>query len=266
MNELAQQIAPVRMTGNYGGEVLRQVRAFKPVSVRPDLFSSDVTSSLEQARETYRGLLDVHPLSFAVFRQAPWHHYGLMALEQTQVSLRSPFLDNDFVRTVFRSPKSALTSNDVSLRLIADGDPNMIRIRTDRGLAGNSPGILAAATVGWLEFTFKAEYAYDYGMPQWVAQVDHILSPLHLERLFLGRHKFYHFRYWYREALAGYVRDMLLDSRSLSRPYLQRKTLEAIVQGHLKGDRNYTVEFHKALTLELQHRLFLDGSTRKAAA
>jgi len=38
------------------------------------------------------------------------------------------------------------------------------------------------------EFTVKSEYAYDYGMPQWLARIDHILAPLHLEELFLGRH------------------------------------------------------------------------------
>jgi asparagine synthase (glutamine-hydrolysing) len=118
---------------------------------------------------------------------------------------------------------------------------------------------VAAATRGYLEFTFKAEYAYDYGMPQWVAQVDHAFSPLHLERLFLGRHKFYHFRVWYRDALAAYVREMLLDSKSLSRPYLERKGVEEIVNGHLKGDRNYTTAIHKLLSLELIHRLFLDS-------
>ena len=31
VNEKAREIAPVRMTGNYGGEVLRRVRAFKPI-------------------------------------------------------------------------------------------------------------------------------------------------------------------------------------------------------------------------------------------
>jgi asparagine synthase (glutamine-hydrolysing) len=111
---------------------------------------------------------------------------------------------------------------------------------------------------GFLEFTFKAEYAYDYGMPQWVAQVDHLFSPLHLERLFLGRHKFLHYRVWYRDALAGYVREILLDPLTLSRPYLERKTLETIVNGHLRGDRNYTTAIHKMLSLELLHRLFFD--------
>jgi hypothetical protein len=30
------------------------------------------------------------------------------------------------------------------------------------------------------------------------------------------------------------------------------------VESHLRGDRNYTTEIHKVLTLELLHRLFLD--------
>ena len=33
-----------------------------------------------------------------------------------------------------------------------------------------------------------------------------------------------------------------------------------MVRGHLKGDRNYTFEIHKVLTLELLHRLFLDAN------
>ena len=52
---------------------------------------------------------------------------------------------------------------------------------------------------------------------------------------------------------------MLLDPRSLGRPYVNRRTVEAIVHGHIKGNRNYTNEIHKLLTLELVHRLFSDA-------
>jgi hypothetical protein len=52
---------------------------------------------------------------------------------------------------------------------------------------------------------------------------------------------------------------MLLDPRSLSRPYIEAKGLQTIVRGHLVGHRNYTTELHKLLTLELLHRLFLDN-------
>ncbi len=259
VNERAAQIAPVRMTGNYGGEVLRRVRAFKPVEPPSGLFSQGFLPHIHAAKETYAGLLRGHALSFAVFRQAPWHHYGLLALEQTQLSLRSPFLDNELVRTTYRAPASALCSNEVSLRLIADGDAVLRGIRTDIGQGGNNGRLTAKVSRMLLEFTFKAEYAYDYGMPQWVAQIDHAFSGLHFEKLFLGRHKFYHFRVWYRDALSKYIQDMLLDPRTLSRPYLERKQLEAMVHGHLNGDRNYTLGIHKVLTLELVHRLFLDS-------
>lgn len=259
VNERAAKIAPVRMTGNYGGEVLRRVRAFKPVDPEPGLFHSSFHPHLDRARETYDALLELHPLSFAVFRQAPWHHYGLLSLEQSQLSLRSPFLDNDFVRTVFRAPRLSLASDEISLRLIADGNPELLRIRTDRGLAGSLPAWSAAAQRAYLSFTFKAEYAYDYGMPQAVVRADRALSRLHLERLFLGRHKFYHFRIWYRDALSSYIREMLLDPRSLARPYLEPNALEAIVRAHLEGKQNHTTTIHKMLTLEHLHRLFIDA-------
>ena len=259
VNERAAKIAPVRITGNYGGEVLRRVRAFKPVDTVPGLFHPDFASYIERAKETYGCIVQVHPLSFAVFRQAPWHHYGLLSLEQSQLTLRSPFLDNEFVGTVFCAPPAAVASDDISLRLIADGNPELLRMRTDRGLAGSLPAWPADLRRKYLDLTFKAEYAYDYGMPQSVARADHALARLHLERLFLGRHKFYHYRIWYRDLLAGYLREMLLDSRTLSRPYIQRRVLEDVVEGHTSGRRNYTTALHKILTLEHLHRLFADS-------
>ena len=258
LNERARKIAPVRMTGNYGGEVLRHVRTFKPEERVLGLFQPEFVSLLHKARETYASVVQGPPVSLAVFKQNPWNHYGILAVEESQLSLRSPFLDNDLIRTVFRAPDSAFIGNEDSLRLIADGKKELLRIPTDRGLAGERGRFSEAAHRGVLEFLFKAEYAYDMGMPQSVAKIDHTLSAFHLERLFLGRHKVFHFRLWYRDALAEYVRDMMLDPRSLSRPYVERKGVEAVVRGHLKGDRNYTTDIHKLLALELTHRLFLD--------
>lgn len=108
------------------------------------------------------------------------------------------------------------------------------------------------------EFTVRAEYAYDYGMPQWLARVDHALAALRLERLFLGRHKFYHFRTWYKHALAPYVKEVLLDRRALQRSFFRPDVLERLVQDHVSGRGNHTLEIHRALTLELVHRELLD--------
>jgi asparagine synthase (glutamine-hydrolysing) len=261
-NELAAKIAPIRMTGNYGSEILRRLRAFKPSNVSTELFEPEFLASISAAKETYNGVCQGHAVTFTAFRQAPWYQYGLLSLEQTQVFVRSPFLDNDVVRTAFRAPKSEISKtdifedNDECGRLIADGNATLYRIPTDRGLGG-AGGWAVPIRRGLMEFSFKAEYAYDYGMPQWLARVDHVFAPLHLEYLFLGRHKFCHYRVWYRDALSNYVREMLLDERSLSRPYLRRRAVEMMVTHHLKGDRNYTTEITKLLTLELMHSLFL---------
>jgi len=256
-HEQARRIAPVRMTGNYGGEVLRRVWAFKPRAPIAGLFAPEVSPYFHQAIETYnveRG----RSLSKAILHQMALHIYGQLALAQSQLSLRSPYLDNDLVRTVLRGPESTSKTNDMCSRLVMEGDPRLGQIPFDQeqGKRGFK-GVLDRRALG---FFFKAEYAYDTGMPQWLARLDHVLSGLHIERLLLGRHKWYHFRIWYRDALARYIREMLLDRKALARSYVSAHQLEAMVTGHTKGYGNYTNEIHKALSLELFHRLFIDPS------
>lgn len=261
VQEKVRQIAPVRISGNYGSEILRGLVGFKPARFAADMFDPELQAQMETSKATFAQTWPRHPVSRVAFQQTRMR--AVDALEHTQVAVRSPYLDNDVVRAAFRAPdlriakSDIFADNDICNRLIADGNRGLRDIRTDRGLAGR-PGWRTTAAKWMLEFTFKAEYAYDYGMPQWLARIDHTLSPLRLERLFLGRHKFAHFRTWYRGPLSGYVGEMLLDSRTLSRPYLQRNTIETIVHRHLKGDYNYTSEIHLLLTLELIHRLFVD--------
>jgi len=258
-NEMARQIAPVRMVGTFGSEIIRGAVMFKPTMPAADVFRPEVIAEVSRAAATYRDQLRGHRTTMVAFRQPAAYHFGVLMLEQSQLTLRSPYLDNEIVRTVFRAPKVE-QGEDVRLRLIRDGSPALARLRTDRGLGGPNR-IAAAIRRGHLEFTFKAEYAYDYGMPQWVAKADHAFAPLHLERLWMGRHKLFHFRWWYRTILAKYVQEILLDPRTLGRPYLERSGVEAVVRGHLKGNRNYTTEIHRLLSLELLHRLFLDAKS-----
>ncbi len=258
LHERAREIAPVRVTGLYGGEILRRVRTFKPEQPASGLFVPEVLQCVQDATKTFEEAVGGHPLTFAAFKQQPWHLCGIWTMEQTQLSVRTPFLDNDFVKTVYRAPQSAITGNGASLRLIADGKRDLLRIPTDRGLAGNSGLLTETARRGFLEFLFKAEYAYDVGMPQSAARIDHAFSALHFERLFLGRHKIFHFRLWYRDALARYVKEVLLDPRTLSRPIFARKGIETIVRAHLKGNQNYTKQINQVLSLELLHRTLVD--------
>ncbi len=265
VSEKARQIAPSKVVGTYGSEILRHAVMFKPMLPAGGLFRGDLVPSIRQASETYAEMRRCHPVTFAAFRQSPWYHHGVLALEQTQLTVRSPFLDNDFVAAAYCAPAAMLPSEDVRLRLIGDGSLALRRLSSDRGVGGTLGPMSSALARAYFEFTFKAEYACDYGMPQWAALMNSWVAPLHLERIFLGRHKFLHYRVWYRDALARYVQEILLDPRTLSRPFLSGKNVEAMVKGHVRGARNSTTAIHKLLTTELLFRRFFDAQSNESS-
>ncbi|HSS98931.1 MAG TPA: hypothetical protein VLK33_17975, partial [Terriglobales bacterium] len=200
-----------------------------------------------------------HRLSFTAFKQAPWYMTGKFSLERSQLTLRSPYFDNDLVALSFQTPKQLL-NNQPALQLIADGNTKLGTLGTDRALKSKTIPGLTSILHGYQEFTFKAEYAYDYRMPQWLAKIDHLFAWLHLEKLFVGRHKFYNFRIWYRDQLAPRLKEILLDPDARSRSYLRPGALEKIIADHTSGRRNYALEIHKALTLEFIQRKLIEES------
>jgi asparagine synthase (glutamine-hydrolysing) len=177
VNELARQIAPVRMTGNYGDQILRHLLVFRPVAPTAGLYSPEFLTQVALAGETYARITQGHALTFVAFRQAPWHYHGLLALESSQLTMRTPFVDNELVRALFRAPASTLANNDLRVRLIEDGSPDLRKIRTDLGFAGGGGRLAEEMSRRFHRFTMSTEYAYDYGMPQWLAQIDHRRQP-----------------------------------------------------------------------------------------
>src|SRR5207245_5996703 len=121
------------------------------------------------------------------------------------IVIRTPYFDNDLVALAFQAPPEML-GIEAALRLIAEANPALRALGTDRAKRLNAIPGLTFARNQWQEFTFKAEYAYDSGMPQWLARIDHLFAPFRFERLFLGRHKPHRFRVWYRDPLSAYVR------------------------------------------------------------
>src|SRR5438477_770233 len=257
VQRLARRIAPVRVGGVCGGEILRRLVAFKPGPPQQGVFDPGLECSFGDAAATYAGELQGHRLSFTSFKQAPWYMASKFSIERSQVTYRTPYFDNDLVALAYQTPASML-QNEPAIRLIADGNSALGKMATDRGLASGSIRGLNRFLHWYQEFTFKAEYAYDYGMPQWLAKLDHMLAPLHLEELFLGRHKVAHFRVWYRDELSRWLKEMLLDSGARTRPYLRANSVEAMLRAHSTGQRNYAFEIHKILTLEFIQRKLIE--------
>jgi len=258
VNRKAREIAPVRLTGNYGSEILRFNVAFKPNAIAESMLAPDFVPVYRQAAQTYNQERQCPRATFIAFKQVPWHQHARWAVEQSQITVRSPYIDNDLTPLAYQAPAEPAVNKAMALRLIAEFLPALADVPTDRGREKRPFIIPPALWRNLQEFLPRAEYAYDYGMPQWLAAVDHVVRPFHFERLFLGRQKFAHFRMWYANQLSGYVKDVLLDARSLSRPYLDAKEVRRAVEAHTSGKGNYTLEIHKLLSLELLHRQLID--------
>src|SRR5271165_6607653 len=153
----ARKIAPIRVTGTNGGELLRRLVMFKPMGVAQEMVNPDMGPSLSEAASTYAKELNCHKLSFSAFKQTPWYMNSKFVVERSQITTRLPFCDNELVRLSYQAPPSLAEVNEPALRLIADGNSALGRIGTDRALQIQSiPGIGKARHL-IQEFTFKAE-------------------------------------------------------------------------------------------------------------
>ncbi len=253
VNRLAREISPVRLTGNYGSEIVRGNVAFRPRRLRPGLYAVELEPLLDDAIRAYHDERRVSDLHFVAFKQVPWHHHARLSVEQSMVSMRSPYLDPELVSLMFRASSQMRVNRDASLRLIHEGRPALGALPTDRGISFGRPSPLNRLQHAIREISVRAEHIYDYGMPDWMVRVDNAMQALHLERLFLGRHKFYHFRIWYRHMLAGFLRDTLLAANGGARAWFGRGQLQLMVEEHIGGRANHTLDLHRALTLEMIH-------------
>ncbi|HEY1341484.1 MAG TPA: asparagine synthase-related protein, partial [Bryobacteraceae bacterium] len=136
VQEKVREIAPVRVVGTYGSEMLLHAVMFKATPPTAGLFRQDLSPQIDAASETYYASQKGHPVTFIAFRQSPWHHFGVLGLEQTQVGIRSPYLDNNVVKMVYRAPGSVTANEAGRLRLIREGSPALAGLRTDRGIGG----------------------------------------------------------------------------------------------------------------------------------
>ena len=257
VNSLARELAKIRITGNYGSEVLRSIRAFRPKPPEKNIFDLEFYKYICLANKIFHNSTKGHKLSFAIFKQAPWYNFNRLSLEQSQLTIRTPFMDNELLSVVYKAPDEAIINDNISLRLVKDGKIELSKIITNRGVGENSYHILSKSIQMYYEVLKYAEIGYDYGMPQWLAQIDHLMAPLRIEKIFLGRHNFHHFRIWFKNELANCIKEILLDKLTLERPYLNKKYIEKMVIGHVEGHRNYTKEIGSLISLELiQRNLF----------
>ncbi|MCP5086151.1 MAG: asparagine synthase (glutamine-hydrolyzing) [Rhodobacteraceae bacterium] len=63
---------------------------------------------------------------------------------------------------------------------------------------------------------------------------------------------------WFRQALAGYCREVLLDGRLEARGLFKMPTISDMIDTHIAGTQNHTRQLRALISLEIWYRLFID--------
>lgn len=256
LNSLARDVAPIRVTGNYGGELLRGIRTFGSSILKGNFLKHDLLLLMEEIIRVFSRMNQMMPVSFTLFIQAP-SGYGRYAIERSQVTTISPFLDRDLVELIYRKPISIGTNENISIDLIRQGDPDLLEISTDRGLLGRGGWVSKTYCRMIRETVFKLEYLFGYGTPNILTMISRFGIGHIGERLFNGRHKFQHFKTWIKREIADYICDLLI-SRNFHTDldeYIDFFRVKEMLLKHINSKRNYTKEIDIIATLVLTERL-----------
>lgn len=265
-NSIARSLGATKITGKFGSQVLKGISAFaRPGGYNADsgLMGEVLSHELKAAQQEFGSAGVGHPLSVLLFREIPWWWSGITALEVSQLDVCSPYLDNEIVSLLYRRPGPSAEAAGLQVQLIRKRDPSLFSIMSDKGFGGGESPLATFPRRAYYSLLTLGGKVYErdklpLSLHHVVAAVDAwVLSPLRIDRLLLGRADYRHYRTWFRDRLSEFLRNVLLDAQTLSRPYWSRRYIENMVFAHTEGRANRLNEIRKVLTVELVERCLL---------
>jgi len=257
-HRLARSLSAWRLTGNFGSEVLRGISTYKPLRLTAELFDAELAHKIDStAGQLLAHRNQTHPDTFASFKEIPWNLFGSVAAGRTQVTFRTPFLDNQIVALAYQMPAQLRKSSLFCARFIHTNRPELSAIPTDRGFTGHNAGPLFLARRGFAEVTFKMDYYYNEGLPGRVSALDPAFQFLAAKTKLAGTHKYLHYSRWFRHELAAYIKQSLAGLPACGENFWNRNFIKKLADQHVSGRKNYSSEIHAVLTLETVARQLL---------
>lgn len=255
LSEQARELSPIRLTGNFGSEVLRSMSTFKPIGLDAGLTDATWAARMQRAEQRVRART-VHPVTHAAFEEIPWHLSGTLLAARSRLKVRTPFMDNAIVELAYRAPVELRRSAHSSLRLVHEIRPALAVVPTDRGLAWGTPKWRMLPRRVFAEGTFKLDYWHKEGLPRALSWAEPLFDGLDAVGL-LGLHKFLPYRPWFRKELAPWLSEVVAEVRRRRMPFWNDSFLAHVVDDHVSGRHNRVRELHAIVTLEAVDRLLL---------
>jgi asparagine synthase (glutamine-hydrolysing) len=170
---------------------------------------------------------------------------GGPALARSLVETRFPFVDADVLDFVYTIPTELTEGRKMEIEVLRRVNPELARIPwqfTGLPVLSSTPmrtrfrrGLLRARK----ELSWRT-----YGLippPRGREQADYAV--------------------WFHTILRSWLEGILLSERTLSREYYRPEGIQRLIQEHMSGRRDRTLQFGVLLTFELWNQLFVDGES-----
>jgi asparagine synthase (glutamine-hydrolysing) len=254
LSKQARALSPVRLTGVFGGEILRGVSMFKPLHLAHRLVNAELTETVAACmrRWSHDGM---HPVTFAAFRELPEQRFAISAASRSQTSFRTPYLDNEIVALAYRAPETVRMSSDCTLSLVKANNPSLSKVPTDMGEMGEANRLAVASRRIFCKAVCKLDYIRSDGLPHGLSRLESLLTQISSVLGITGLHKYLPYRLWFQRELATYVDGILNDTQVRHNSLWDSCFVERIASHHAAGRKNYVREIDAVLTLEAVERL-----------
>jgi len=252
------------LTGKYGTQIARGVSSlafggrlmYVLDALHPDLrdrLKEMAQASLEGSLSRLgSGLAQMdRQLLFTLLEECRRLWGGQLSMERTRVTHTTPYVDNDMVPLMFALSEEMRQGSSLQLNLVRRRRADLARLPTNRGALALADSMLARLSAWRYRVLYKLNN---------IANARQLPPRLRTDRLPFAKLGTRQDRTWFRGELSNFVREILLDHRSLARGLFDKTAVERAVADHLgrKADRSH--ELRKMLSLELTHRIFFDDA------
>jgi asparagine synthase (glutamine-hydrolysing) len=248
LNRMAREIAGVRVTGNFGSEVLRGVTTFKALPLGPEWAEGELREEIGNCTRAWNARAEVDSARFAIFTEVPWKHATTVRLANSQLPVRSPFLDSEIMKLACMCSAPVRQLSNLPVSLIRSRNPAYLGLPTDRGDSADNSTLQGKLRKAVYAGTFKVEYRLNEGAPDFLSL---ITDSIGLNRMLPLQHRYLNYRQWFGGPLRGFVEDTLGKGNSFISGLIGIKAVDRALRNNASGLRNRFQDINMLLSLQL---------------
>src|SRR5262249_20268516 len=133
--------------------------------LRFQFFESRLKAEIEHCTKQWKAREETNSARFAIFKGIPWKLATTFRLANSQLPVRSPFLDNEVLRLACVCSASILKASNLASSLIRRENPKFLVVPTDRGESGENSSLAKNLRRMLYSATFKLDYLLFDGTP-----------------------------------------------------------------------------------------------------